>query len=52
MLKKTIALAVALLIITVASANAAAPRYYGKLCNNCGFGQKKEYCVKCGKWAN
>ena len=21
------------------------------LCNNCGFANKKDYCVKCGKWA-
>lgn len=22
-----------------------------KLCNNCGFGSKKDNCVRCGKWA-
>ena len=24
--------------------------FRAQLCNNCGFGNKKDNCVKCGKW--
>lgn len=26
------------------------PKISAKLCNDCGFGTKKNDCVKCGKW--
>ena len=25
-------------------------QFKAQLCNDCGFGNKKENCVKCGKW--
>lgn len=32
------------------SARAHAEHYEAKLCNDCGFGSKKDNCTKCGKW--
>lgn len=29
---------------------AQAPQCPARLCGQCGFGNKYEYCVKCGKW--
>lgn len=29
---------------------ASEPKIRAKLCNDCGFGSRKENCVKCGKW--
>lgn len=33
-----------------AAREAHATHYEARLCNNCGFGSKKDNCVRCGKW--
>ncbi|HNN93056.1 MAG TPA: hypothetical protein PKI03_12340 [Pseudomonadota bacterium] len=33
-----------------AAAEAHATHYEARLCNSCGFGSKKDNCVRCGKW--
>lgn len=52
MIKRMLALLCVLFMLAATSIHAKAPRYYGKLCVNCGFGNKQEFCVKCGRWAN
>lgn len=32
------------------SSRAEATHYAAQLCNGCGFGSKKDNCVRCGKW--
>lgn len=32
------------------NAGNAEPKYPARLCNDCGFGAKKDNCTKCGKW--
>lgn len=32
------------------ASDAQAVHYEALLCNNCGFGNKKNNCVRCGKW--
>src|SRR4051812_48706539 len=36
--------------VALFAGRARAEHYAAKLCNNCGFGSKKDDCVKCGKW--
>ena len=36
--------------LTIAG-RARAEHYKAMLCGDCGFGSKKDNCVKCGKWA-
>ena len=33
-----------------AASEAHATHYEARLCNRCGFGNKKDNCVRCGKW--
>lgn len=35
---------------TLAPCEPAAPTYRAMYCNSCGFGNKKNDCVLCGKW--
>ena len=51
MLKKVLLSICLLLIIGTTPADAIVPRFTARLCQNCAFGSKKEYCVKCGNWA-
>lgn len=45
-------LAPLLLTLGAQSPNASRndPKIPAKLCNDCGFGSKKNNCVKCGRW--
>ena len=36
--------------LLVAESEALASHYPAQLCNSCGFGSKKDNCVRCGKW--
>jgi ribosomal protein L37E len=36
--------------VTFHAAQALATHHPARLCNNCGFGSKKDDCAKCGKW--
>ena len=46
-IKVTGGLAATFGVVRVARAGA---RHPALLCNDCGFGSKKDNCVKCGKW--
>ena len=49
--RRFLGLAAALPFAGILSARMAfAQHFSAKLCNNCGFGSKKDNCAKCGKW--
>ena len=50
MIKKLLIVVCILMLLGVAPTEAKAPRYTGRLCSSCGFGNKKDNCVLCGKW--
>ena len=51
MFKKALLAICVLVLVAATPADAGAPRFKARLCNNCAFGSKKDNCVKCGKWA-
>ncbi|MBP5622561.1 MAG: hypothetical protein J6X44_11165 [Thermoguttaceae bacterium] len=51
MFKKLILIIAVLALFACVPIEAAAPNYYpARLCNSCGFGSKRQNCVKCDKW--